>query len=196
MTMTFEITQRWDGRPSGHDPITVTLSTSHKSDDAITLEVNAPFFNDPGNPGGEPGKPFDKLWDYEVVEAFFLGEDDKYLEVELCPHGQHIVLILHGHRNLIKNQLALDFHATITKDTWTGSAEIPLDYLPPKTSLFNAYAIHVSDPNRHYEALYPVPQDKYPNPDFHRLEYFKPIDLSLLVTQPDHSKLWDTALKQ
>ena len=65
MTMTFEITQRWDGRPSGHDPITVTLSTSHKSDDAITLEVNAPFFNDPGNPGGEPGKPFDKLWDYE-----------------------------------------------------------------------------------------------------------------------------------
>lgn len=64
-----------------------------------------------------------------------------------------------------QEQLALDFHATITKDTWTGSAEIPLDYLPPKTSLFNAYAIHVSDPNRHYEALYPVPQDKYPNPD-------------------------------
>ncbi len=64
MTLTFEITQQWDGSPTGHDPIMVTLSNSIKPD-FITMEVNAPFFNDPGNPGGEPGKPFDKLWEYE-----------------------------------------------------------------------------------------------------------------------------------
>ena len=63
MALTFEITQQWDGRPTGHDPITLQLSKSDEN--TITMEVNAPFFNDPGNPGGEAGKPFDQLWDYE-----------------------------------------------------------------------------------------------------------------------------------
>ncbi|EMP36382.1 UPF0462 protein C4orf33 like protein [Chelonia mydas] len=51
------------------------------------MEVSALFFNDPPAPLVEPGKPFNGLWDYEVVEAFFLSETTKrYLEVELCPH--------------------------------------------------------------------------------------------------------------
>jgi hypothetical protein len=37
----------------------------------IKMEISAPFYNDPA-PDGAPG-PFFQLWDYEVVEAFFLA---------------------------------------------------------------------------------------------------------------------------
>ena len=33
-------------------------------DHEIIVEVDAPFFNDPPNPGGKPGEPFPQLWDY------------------------------------------------------------------------------------------------------------------------------------
>ncbi|XP_072040486.1 UPF0462 protein C4orf33 homolog isoform X1 [Amphiura filiformis] len=194
MTLTFEITQEWDGSPTGHDPIMITLSRSGNAD-SITMEVTAPFFNDPGNPGGEPGKPFWELWEYEVVEAFFLGENDKYLEVEFCPHGQHIVLMLNvvnGVRNTIKTKLPLEFKAKINAEdkTWQGVAEIPLEYLPPKTSRFNAYAIHGSDKKRQYEALFPAPSGEHENPDFHRLQYFKTVDYNVLLPDNYQSKLW------
>ena len=39
---------------------------------------------------------------YEVVEAFFLNSEDRYLEVEFGPHGQHIALLLDGRRNAVK----------------------------------------------------------------------------------------------
>ena len=43
------------------------------------------------------GEAFYQLWDYEVVELFFLNSESKrYLEVEFGPHGQHLVLLLNG----------------------------------------------------------------------------------------------------
>ena len=39
---------------------------------------------------------------YKVVEAFFLNSEDRYLEVEFGPHGQHIALLLDGRRNAVK----------------------------------------------------------------------------------------------
>uniref|UniRef100_A0A8V0Y1L7 Uncharacterized protein n=1 Tax=Gallus gallus TaxID=9031 RepID=A0A8V0Y1L7_CHICK len=82
--MELRIEHTWDGLPVSHDPVTIAL----KSYDAgLLMQVSAPFFNDPPAPLGEPGKPFRKLWDYEVVEAFFLSDrSEQYLEVELCPH--------------------------------------------------------------------------------------------------------------
>ncbi|XP_072039452.1 UPF0462 protein C4orf33 homolog [Amphiura filiformis] len=159
------------------------------------MEVTAPFFNDPGNPGGEPGKPFWELWEYEVVEAFFLGKNDEYLEIQLCPHGQQLALILNqvnGVRNIIKTKLPLEFKAKINAEdkTWQGIAEIPLDHLPPKTNRFNAFAMHGSDKKRHYEALFPAPSGEYEKPEFHRLQYFKTVDYNVLLPDNYQSKLW------
>ncbi len=63
--------------------------------------------------------------------------------------------------------LPLEFNATInsSNNTWRGVAEIPLEYLPPKISHFNAYAIHGSGENRQYEALCAAPSGEYENPD-------------------------------
>lgn len=190
--MTFKFATTWDGKPVDHDPIEISLLPEN---DYIKMEIKAPFFNDPPAPDGDSGKPFNKLWDYEVVEAFFLGGEEKYLEVEFSPHGQHLLLFLSGRKNAIKMCLPVEYHATINGNTWTGYAKIPLTYFPPKVNLFNAYAIHGSGENRVYEALYPVPTNHFENPDFHRLEFFRYVDFSAMLPL-DHplSKPWQNAL--
>ncbi|KAL3880799.1 hypothetical protein ACJMK2_033009 [Sinanodonta woodiana] len=177
----YTITKTWDNRDTGHAPIHLTLQRTDVHH--VQLTISAPYFNDPPNPGGTPGKPFQQLWDYEVVEAFFLSDDGKYLELEFCPHGQHLVLLLNGRRNMWKDKLPLKFSSSIHGDVWSGEADIPVEYFPPKVSKFNAYAIHGSDTSRQYEALYPVPTGQHQEPDFHRLEYFQKIDFQSIVNE-------------
>ena len=74
----------------------------------VKISVSAPFYGDPAPPGGQTGQAYFGLWDYEVVEAFFLNTEDQYLEVEFGPHGQHIVLLLDGRRNAVKSVLRSD----------------------------------------------------------------------------------------
>eukprot|EP00794_Sanderia_malayensis_P007400 gene7401-8220_t len=193
-SMSFEIRSQWHDQPIDHEPVKLFLKSNSESN-SLDIEVEAPFFDDPA-PNGKPGQPFPQLWDYEVVEAFFLGEDDKYLEVELCPHGQHLVLLLNGRRNMLKDQLSLEYSSHIDKEKkkWTGKARIPFSYFPVDVTKFNAYAIHGSGEMRIYEALYPADASKHDAPDFHRLEYFRKIDMSGYIpdkkTQPE---LWINA---
>ncbi|XP_053797467.1 UPF0462 protein C4orf33 homolog isoform X1 [Vidua chalybeata] len=154
--MEFRIKHTWDGLPVSHEPVTIGLRPDNAG---LLMEVRAPFFNDPPAPPGEPGKPFDGLWDYEVVEAFFLSDrTEQYLEVELCPHGQYLLLLLAGRRKAWKQEeLPLEFEVTRMKTKWEGKALLPWSYFPPCTDKFNAFAIHGSGEERKYEALYPVP---------------------------------------
>ena len=57
-----------------------------------------------------------------------------------------------------QEQLALDFECEISGNGWRGSAVVPLSYLPPTVTRFNAFAIHGEGKNRVYEALYPATQ--------------------------------------
>lgn len=187
------ISTQWNGDAISHAPVKLRLARLDTS--TVGLEVEAPFFGDP-QPAGPVGQPFPSLWDYEVVEAFFLGKEDKYLEVELNPHGQHLVLLLNGRRNLAKDELSLEYEGKINRETmrWTGFAKIPEAYFPPCVTRFNAYAIHGTNSNRVYEALYPAENGKHPNPDFHRLEYFKSIDMSCFLDVKEvESDVWKNA---
>ncbi|MBY0399504.1 hypothetical protein K2X89_04365, partial [Myxococcota bacterium] len=56
---------------------------------------------------------------------------------------------------------------------WRGRARVPLDFLPTGLCSANAYAIHGVGDARRYLAWHPVPG---PQPDFHRLELFPPIE--------------------
>ncbi|XP_029448482.1 UPF0462 protein C4orf33 homolog [Rhinatrema bivittatum] len=192
--MEFRIEHTWDGLPVNHEPARIQLKPWVEG---LLMEVNAPFFDDPPAPPGEPGKPFDKLWDYEVVEAFFLNDrTEQYLEVELCPHGQHLLLLLSGRRKPWKQELALTCEVDRKETRWEGRAYLPWSYFPPCVNKFNAYAIHGSEARRTYEALYPVPPrdlQEGQQPDFHRLEYFKPFHFEDVMgkgwKQPE-SDLW------
>ncbi|XP_027713366.1 UPF0462 protein C4orf33 homolog isoform X1 [Vombatus ursinus] len=79
----YSIVTTWDNLPVTHRPVTFHFKPG---DQGLLMEVNDPFFNDPPAPPGGPGQAFNGLWEYEVVEAFFLNSTTKeYLKVELCP---------------------------------------------------------------------------------------------------------------
>jgi hypothetical protein len=132
------------------------------------VAVEAPFFGDP-RPLSPPG-PTDRLWEHEVVELFVLGEDERYIEVELGPHGHHLVLELHGRRSVVRSCLPLDYRVARAEARWSGIARLPVEYLPPAPEALNAYAIHGVGTARRHLAWAPVPGD---GPDFHRLEHFR-----------------------
>ncbi|XP_076064325.1 UPF0462 protein C4orf33 homolog isoform X2 [Oratosquilla oratoria] len=192
--ISYHVEKTWNGDPINHDPVKITLEGDGKEN--LLLHIEAPFFNDPPNPGGKPGEPFFELWNYEVVEAFFLNDDNQYLEVEVAPWGQHIVLIFKALKETIRHSLPLNVETTIQGDKWSGTAKIPFTYLPPKVTRFNAYAIHGSEPNRIYEALYAAPKTALA-PNFHELQYFSSIDLSQHIppgSNNEMSELWQNAL--
>ena len=57
------------------------------------------------------------LWNYEVVEIFFLASknEDMYLELEFGPHGHHLGLLLHGERNTLTHSFPIQYKAEISK---------------------------------------------------------------------------------
>ncbi|KAF2364534.1 hypothetical protein FHG87_004712 [Trinorchestia longiramus] len=200
----YSVATEWNSVPiTDHQPAEIVLSNEG---DSVRMNVTAAFFNDPAPPGGTPGQPFPGLFNYEVVEMFFLNANDEYLEVELGPWGEHLLLLLEGERNTIASELSLDYAVDLRQEgtdgqpgVWSGSALIPASYFPPNVTRMNAYAIHGvdADNTRTYEALYPAPENdpQYPAPDFHRLDLFQGMDFNLLdVPNTEYSDVWLAAL--
>lgn len=192
--MEFFIQHTWDSEPVTHDPIRIDFSPGQGG---LKIEMFGPFFNDPAGPDSPPSQAFPGLWNYEVVETFFLDSTTvNYLEVEFCPHGQHLILLLSGVGQAFQQQLPMVFNATIKGDRWMGEALLPWSYFPPNINKMNCYAIHGSGEGRTYEALYPVPKDELAEgqkPNFHLLEYFQNFRLQSIMgedwVQPQ-SDLW------
>ncbi len=153
----------WDGQPVGPDErVEVTLWTAPG---ALHVEVDAPFHDDPPPPPGAD------LWNHEVVEVFLLGRDERYLEIELGPHGHTRVLALRGVRTVERDHLEIAFEVQRTGGRWRGHAVVDAALLPPELRRLNVYAIHGVGAARRYLACHPVPGEA---PDFHRLECFGP----------------------
>ena len=158
------IQHTWDGHALATNEVArVELELG---DIEITLRVDAPFHDDP-----PPGR--DELWMHEVVELMLVGADDIYLEIELSPHGRHLVLFLNGVRIVTHRDVTLDFRAEIAANRWRGVARIPLGWLPAETRRVNAFAMHGTGPSRRYLAWKPT---SGPRPDFHRLAEFGSLD--------------------
>ena len=95
----FKIEKTWDNMAINHQPVELKLIGGEGE---LIIQISGPFFEDPAPEGANAGEAFYKLWDYEVVEAFFLNDKDQYLELEFGPHGQHLALLLNGNRNAVK----------------------------------------------------------------------------------------------
>lgn len=171
--MRISIQRTWDGgaaRPEERVVLDLEREPGH-----WRLELEAAFHGDPAPPA--PAGPTPGLWDYEVVELFLLAPPDHYLEVELGPHGHHLVLELRGARQVIRDALPVDFHAEIDGTRWRGRARIPDALVPSGVARVNAFAIHGRREARRYLAFAPVPG---PVPDFHRLEDYPELAPELL----------------
>ncbi len=183
-TMKFSITNLWNSAPiTDHRPVQLTLSATDDKNH-LFIEIDAPFFNDSAPPLRLPPGPYPELWNYEVVELFFLSSStNHYIELEFSPHGYYIVLLLTDRRKLLKQLLPLPDYTVErpSSDRWFGRVHIPRDLFPAHIDRFNAYAIHGQDDKRTYEALYPAPFESE-KPDFHRLELFQPINFDSLLS--------------
>ena len=80
--------------------------------DHLSVQVRAPYHSD--SPPPSPPGPMDFLWEYEVVELFLLGAGERYTEIELGPHGHHLVLQLVGCRNVVRRCIPVQYQAEIT----------------------------------------------------------------------------------
>jgi hypothetical protein len=168
------ITRAWDGAPApAAEHVTVTVT---ELPDGLHLRVDAPAHGDPPptTGSGEPAPvgPTWALWDHEVVELFVLGEGDHYTELELGPHGHHLLLRRHGRRNLVERMLPVEGAWSASDGRWQAEALLPSEVLPARPWRVNAYAIHGTGAARRYLAWASVPG---PQPDFHRLEHFLPL---------------------
>lgn len=162
----FEITNTWDGRLlRSEEWAHIELELGAK----IEVRVEAAYYGDLAPPG--PAGRRDGLWEFEVVELFLLGAQDRYLEIELGPHGDWLGLSLAGPRIVVDDSVSIEFEAEIDRSggRWSGRARIDRDWEPIGLDRANAYAIHGTGADRRYLAMSPVLGDK---PDFHRLEFF------------------------
>lgn len=165
------IDQTWDGTPISPDAV-VTWEIRDEGTH-IGLVVHSPFYGDPPAPDAPPG-PTAALWEQEVVELFIAGPGTHYTEIELGPHGHHLVLRLDGIRNIVEQMLPLTFQAKIDHGRWIGTASIPRENLPAGPHRVGAFAIHGSGSERRYLSMVTLPGDQ---PDFHQLDQLQAIAL-------------------
>jgi len=178
----FIVDKTWKGEPTNHTPYSFHLEWYFPTN-SVRVDMHGPFFNDPPAPTEPVSGYFNKLYNFECVEIFFLNDKNHYLEVEIGPRGHWYVLLLNRSRQSFNDgkDLNMTVRNILGKDTWNSIFEIPLSYFPPNVTKYNAYAIHGSDPNREYQALYKVSNGSEEKPDFHRLQYFQPIDIGKIV---------------
>jgi hypothetical protein len=162
--MIWSIGHTWDGRPlEPADVATVRVAWG----DIVEITIDAPFHGDP--PPRGPAGPTDRLWEHEVVEWFVVGPGEEYTELELSPHGHHLLLRLRGVRRPVETLLPVDFAATVDGGRWRGRAVLPRAVFPEHPIAVNAFRIHGVGASRRYLAHAPAGGAA---PDFHRLDTF------------------------
>lgn len=157
----------WDGRPA-HRVHHIEVQWIER-DAHIELRVDAPHYGDP-TPPQIPMGPTDELWNFEVVEVFVAGPDDRYTEIELSPSGHHLVLQLDGIRRPVNTLIPVQFEAQVEGERWHGVARIDRGLLPPQPWRVNATSIHGSGADRRYMSMVPLPGS---TPDFHQPSHFQ-----------------------
>jgi hypothetical protein len=149
----------------------------------LCIEVAMPYFADPAPKA--PVGATDRLWEHEVCEIFIADGAEHYLEVELSPHGHHLVIELQGVRQVVRSRLPIQYTARIERAAsgapagshgkFFGEARVPWEYLPVPALRVNAYAIHGPPQRRCYHAHSAPGGDVA---DFHKLGSFVPFQLA------------------
>ncbi|KAF4671705.1 hypothetical protein FOL47_001312 [Perkinsus chesapeaki] len=202
MTYLQNIDYTWNGQPrddlqANHKPVQFQLEYDNEKEELV-IKVRAPFFNDCSIPPskGETGYGTYELWNYEVAELFIEGKDNHYIEVELSPYGNFLILTFSAPRKATDDDVSLQNPPStdIIDGHWISTLRLPKRLLPTPLEgsdpmfRFNCYHIHGEGKDRKYYAAFPDTNTEDKEPDFHRLQYFKAL--------PDDSVFGAEGVKQ
>ena len=171
--MRITVSSLWDGSPLPvHKQVVLTLEVV-EGGSSLSITVDSPYYGDPSPTTPNP-RSCEELWEFEVVELFIKGRADRYIEIEMGPHGHCLILTFNGYRDCSqRGLLPISYEAKISQLRWTGTMLLPLSLLPPSPDVYNAFAIHnKSSGGREYCIAFP-PGDSGCTPDFHTLELFR-----------------------
>ena len=141
------------------------------------MSSDAPDHGDP-LPSHPPGQT-PALWEHEVLELFVAGPDGRYLEIEWGPGGHHLGLLLSGYRRVDAEFAPDNFRVESAGPRVHSEFLLSASHLPRWPWSLNAYAIHGVGESRRYLAAYPAVGPGMAEPDFHRLEFFRPAPAGL-----------------
>lgn len=167
----------WDGRPLPAEERAAVRLVPEGDD--LQLQLLAPLAHVPPPPG--PPGPTPGLWEHEVVELFLAGDGPAYLEVEIGPHGHHLVLHLADVRRPVATGLPLACTTASDADAWAADARLPAAWLPPRPWRAAAFRVRPGADPPHLASL-PLPG---PRADFHQPHRFP----ALALGNPDDDGL-------
>ena len=144
MSHNFTIAQTWEGvlvQPEDRVHVDIAIWNN----DRLQIEIIAPFYKKNASPTDEvklQGQPPTwKLWEYDVVEIFFVCSNGNYIETEFGPHGHYLILELDAPRNIVRRDIICNYKTKLFGSRWKGFAEIPLSVFPDNIEKINLFAI-------------------------------------------------------
>ncbi len=165
---TLVVDRTWEGVPL--PPALRSSLHLAEEPDGLVLSWVAPDGDTPA-PASAPG-PTEGLWVHEVVELFLAGSGPAYLEVEVGPHGHHLVIRLTDVRVRGEALLPLDVAvARLPGRAWAGQAHLPRVWVPSGPLRAAAFRVAPGHTPPHL-ASQKLPGD---GANFHQPQHFPPI---------------------
>lgn len=164
-----QLTHQWNGllaSGSNHTQIKIEQS-AHALNISFLAQLTSIFTAPSSPPGFTHG-----LWEYDVLEVFFMRPDGSYLEIEVGPKVHWLVYEFTSYRKAIEKDLRpLTYTCTTKNLTWHGEFVIPKAWfrIPLLQCRANFYQIRTTKQGREHLAWRSIPQI---DPDFHRTECF------------------------
>ena len=167
------ITNEWNGSSCADESLRATASFS-QTKEGLRVHLGAVLRGDEKIPSARPGR-FDGLWEYDVVEAFFVGVDGHYLELELGAGSHWLLLSFDSIRHRSNSHETPDFlmsRYSVTGKTWGSEVVIPWTLMPMPLIALNAFQIA----RGHFHAAYKLPGAQA---DFHQPGEFPKVQLAV-----------------
>jgi hypothetical protein len=163
------IERRWDGSLPRRSELRAQARLSATAD-GLGVEVGMPHQRPVRLPDAPSGARVDGLWEFDVVECFFVAADGRYLELELGAGGHYLALAFSAPRqrsgDFADTRLEIDWRRDA--DAWCARCVLPRSWLPQPIVRANAFAIGGGE----FLAHQPTGGER---PDFHRPERFPAI---------------------
>lgn len=153
----------WDGSVCPDDRLWAHVGITQIRD-GIQISVEAPMIHEQRVPDAPIGSRVEGLWEYDVVEVFFVGPGHQYLEIELGAGGHFLALafdsIRHRSHGYESFEPVVRFEKTGER-LWRSQIVIPWKMIPENLRALNAFAIMTGQ----FLAHSPVPGTE---PDYHQ----------------------------